>query len=110
MFYGAGAGGVQTASAVLGDLVSDAKRHVAGGQMADGIAGGNGAAVTEVTTELHGQILATDECAISGQIARFRFDVELRYKRFLHAPIGQRDRFLDQPHNVAGELRDLRIA
>ncbi len=31
MFYGAGAGGVQTASAVLGDLVSAAKRHLAGG-------------------------------------------------------------------------------
>jgi homoserine dehydrogenase len=31
MFYGAGAGGVQTASAILGDLVSAAKRHVAGG-------------------------------------------------------------------------------
>ena len=31
MFYGAGAGGVQTASAVMGDLVSAAKRHVAGG-------------------------------------------------------------------------------
>lgn len=31
MFYGAGAGGVQTASAVLGDLVSVARRHVAGG-------------------------------------------------------------------------------
>jgi homoserine dehydrogenase len=31
MFYGAGAGGVQTASAVMGDLVSAAKRHVVGG-------------------------------------------------------------------------------
>ena len=31
MFYGSGAGGSQTASAVLGDLVSAAKRHVAGG-------------------------------------------------------------------------------
>ena len=31
MFYGAGAGGQQTASAVLGDLVSAAKRHLAGG-------------------------------------------------------------------------------
>jgi homoserine dehydrogenase len=31
MFYGAGAGGAQTASAVLGDLVSAAKRHVIGG-------------------------------------------------------------------------------
>ena len=31
MFYGAGAGGPETASAILGDLVSAAKRHVAGG-------------------------------------------------------------------------------
>lgn len=31
MFYGAGAGGLQTASAVLGDLVSIARRHVVGG-------------------------------------------------------------------------------
>ncbi|GAA3597159.1 homoserine dehydrogenase [Klugiella xanthotipulae] len=31
MFYGAGAGGVETASAVMGDLVSAARRHVAGG-------------------------------------------------------------------------------
>ncbi len=31
MFYGAGAGGLQTASAVLGDLVSAARRHVVGG-------------------------------------------------------------------------------
>lgn len=31
MFYGAGAGGVQTASAVLGDIVSIARRHIAGG-------------------------------------------------------------------------------
>lgn len=31
MFYGAGAGGVQTASAVLGDVVSAGRRHIAGG-------------------------------------------------------------------------------
>ena len=31
MFYGAGAGGPETASAVLGNLVSAAKRHLAGG-------------------------------------------------------------------------------
>jgi homoserine dehydrogenase len=31
MFYGAGAGGQQTASAVLGDIVSAARRHVVGG-------------------------------------------------------------------------------
>ncbi|MHB1234746.1 MAG: homoserine dehydrogenase [Microbacteriaceae bacterium] len=31
MFYGAGAGGIESASAVLGDLVSAARRHVIGG-------------------------------------------------------------------------------
>jgi homoserine dehydrogenase len=31
MFYGAGAGGPETASAVMGDLVSAARRHVVGG-------------------------------------------------------------------------------
>jgi homoserine dehydrogenase len=31
MFYGAGAGGKETASAVMGDLVSAARRHVVGG-------------------------------------------------------------------------------
>ncbi|WP_157155550.1 MULTISPECIES: homoserine dehydrogenase [unclassified Diaminobutyricimonas] len=31
MFYGAGAGGLETSSAVLGDLVSAARRHVIGG-------------------------------------------------------------------------------
>lgn len=31
MFYGAGAGGAETASAVLGDLVSAARRHIVGG-------------------------------------------------------------------------------
>ena len=31
MFYGAGAGGLETASAVLGDLVTAARRHVIGG-------------------------------------------------------------------------------
>jgi homoserine dehydrogenase len=31
MFYGAGAGGVETASAVMGDVVSVARRHVVGG-------------------------------------------------------------------------------
>jgi len=31
MFYGAGAGGAETASAVLGDVVSAARRHVVGG-------------------------------------------------------------------------------
>ncbi|MBX3093055.1 MAG: homoserine dehydrogenase [Cryobacterium sp.] len=43
MFYGAGAGGRETASAVLGDVVSAARRHVIGGP---GIAESHGATVT----------------------------------------------------------------
>ena len=43
MFYGAGAGGRETASAVLGDVVSAARRHVIGGP---GIAESHGAQVT----------------------------------------------------------------
>src|SRR5690606_28637450 len=43
MFYGAGAGGRETASAVLGDVVSAARRHVIGGP---GIAESHGAKVT----------------------------------------------------------------
>jgi homoserine dehydrogenase len=39
MFYGAGAGGPETASAVLGDLVSAARRHVIGGPGLIGSAG-----------------------------------------------------------------------
>lgn len=42
MFYGAGAGGRETASAVLGDVVSAARRHVIGGP---GIAESHGAKV-----------------------------------------------------------------
>jgi homoserine dehydrogenase len=43
MFYGAGAGGPQTASAVLGDVVSAAKRHLVGGP---GIADSSHASLT----------------------------------------------------------------
>lgn len=48
MFYGAGAGGRETASAVLGDVVSAARRHLIGGP---GIAESHGAAVTILPIE-----------------------------------------------------------
>ena len=38
MFYGAGAGGRETASAVMGDVVSAARRHIAGGVGVGGVA------------------------------------------------------------------------
>ncbi|MEH0109279.1 homoserine dehydrogenase [Tersicoccus sp. MR15.9] len=48
MFYGAGAGGVPTASAVLGDIVSSARRRVLGGP---GVTESVGAHVTPVGLE-----------------------------------------------------------
>lgn len=48
MFYGAGAGGVPTASAVLGDIVSSARRRVLGGP---GVTESVGASVTPVGLE-----------------------------------------------------------
>lgn len=57
MFYGAGAGGVQTASAVLGDLVSTVRRRIAGG-----------AAIGE-STRANLPTLPIDEIATRYQIA-----------------------------------------
>lgn len=59
MFYGAGAGGPETASAVLGDLVSIARRHVAGGP---GMAGS-----THANLELapFGDVAARHEVALT---------------------------------------------
>ncbi|MBL5973997.1 MAG: homoserine dehydrogenase [Candidatus Leucobacter sulfamidivorax] len=76
MFYGAGAGGVETASAVLGDLVSAARRHVVGGP---GIPGSAHAdlpllPVGEVTTSYQIMLQVRDEpgvlAAIAGILAR----------------------------------------
>jgi len=71
MFYGAGAGGVQTASAVLGDLVSVARRHVVGGP-------GYGASshadlpvldISKVTTRYAVTLEVTDEPGVLATIA-----------------------------------------
>ncbi|WP_306231513.1 homoserine dehydrogenase [Agrococcus beijingensis] len=59
MFYGAGAGGPETASAVLGDLVSIARRHVLGGPGA--------AASTHADLEIapFGDVLARHELGLT---------------------------------------------
>ncbi len=71
MFYGAGAGGVETASAVLGDLVSAARRHVAGGP-------GTGESthanlpilgIGAVTTRYQLTLVVTDKPGVLAQIA-----------------------------------------
>lgn len=71
MFYGAGAGGAETASAVLGDLVSAARRHVVGGP---GIAGSLHAdlpilPVGEVNTAYQIMLQVRDEPGVLAGIA-----------------------------------------
>lgn len=71
MFYGAGAGGVETASAVLGDLVSAARRHVVGGP---GIPGSSHAdvpllSIGEVNTRYQIMLEVRDEPGVLAKIA-----------------------------------------
>jgi len=71
MFYGAGAGGTETASAVLGDLVTAARRHVAGGP---GIPGSSHAAlpilpIGEVFTRYQIMLQVKDEPGVLAKIA-----------------------------------------
>ncbi|MFC4243009.1 homoserine dehydrogenase [Gryllotalpicola reticulitermitis] len=72
MFYGAGAGGLQTASAVLGDVVSAARRHVAGGP---GVAESTHAnlpalPVSAALTRYHVMLHVTDQPGVLAEIAQ----------------------------------------
>jgi homoserine dehydrogenase len=71
MFYGSGAGGTQTASAVLGDLVSAAKRHVAGGPgLADSVhANLPVLPIDRINTRYQITIQAKDQPGVLAQIA-----------------------------------------
>ncbi|HEY1532055.1 MAG TPA: homoserine dehydrogenase [Galbitalea sp.] len=71
MFYGAGAGGLQTASAVLGDLVSAARRHVIGGP---GVAESNHAnlpvlPIARITTRYQITLQVADRSGVLAAIA-----------------------------------------
>ena len=71
MFYGAGAGGKETASAVLGDLVSAARRHVVGGP---GVAESNNAnlpilPMSSVTTRYQITLSVVDEPGVLAAVA-----------------------------------------
>jgi homoserine dehydrogenase len=71
MFYGAGAGGLQTASAVLGDVVSAARRHVVGGP---GVAESTHANlplldISQVLTRYQITLQVTDEPGVLASIA-----------------------------------------
>lgn len=71
MFYGSGAGGTQTASAVLGDVVSAAKRHVAGGPgLADSIhANFEVLGMDRVNTRYVIQLAVSDQPGVLAKIA-----------------------------------------
>ncbi|SEC04751.1 homoserine dehydrogenase [Paramicrobacterium humi] len=71
MFYGAGAGGLQTASAILGDVVSAARRHVAGGP---GLVGSSHAAlpllsIDDVITKYQINLLVEDRPGVLAELA-----------------------------------------
>ncbi len=71
MFYGAGAGGLETSSAVLGDLVSAARRHVVGGP---GLAESTHATfpilpISEIRTRYHISLEVTDASGVLADIA-----------------------------------------
>lgn len=71
MFYGAGAGGVQTASAILGDVVSAARRHVAGGP---GLVGSSHAglpllSIDDVITKYQINLLVEDRPGVLAELA-----------------------------------------
>ncbi len=76
MFYGAGAGGVETASAVLGDLVSAARRHVVGGP---GVAESTHAQlpvldIGQVITRYQITLEVADQPGVLAQVARILSD------------------------------------
>ena len=71
MFYGAGAGGLQTSSAVLGDLVSAARRHVVGGP---GVAESTHAIfpilnISDIRTRYHITLEVTDAPGVLADVA-----------------------------------------
>lgn len=71
MFYGAGAGGPETASAILGDLVSAAKRHLAGGPgLADSThANLEALPVQHISTRFQITLEVTDKAGVLAKIA-----------------------------------------
>ncbi len=81
MFYGSGAGGLQTASAVMGDLVSAAKRHVAGGPgLADSVhADLEVLPISRIKTRYQITLEVTDQPGVLATVANAfaKFDVSI---------------------------------
>lgn len=93
MFYGAGAGGIETASAVLGDLVSAARRRVSGGP---GIAESLHAELpvvdmADIRTRYQISLEVDDEPGVLATIARFASDHGVSISDLRQAPAGEGD-------------------
>ena len=91
MFYGAGAGGPETASAVLGDLVSAAKRHLAGGP---GLADSTHADLTvfsvqSVVTRFQITLEVSDETGVLASIASVFADNGVSVETVQQSPVRQ---------------------
>ncbi len=94
MFYGAGAGGLQTASAVLGDIVSAARRHVVGGP---GVgesthAGLPSVPLVHVESRLQISVIVKDQpgvlAAIAGVFSEHDVSVETLHQSVAKGPAG----------------------
>lgn len=93
MFYGAGAGGIETASAVLGDVVSAARRHVVGGP---GVAESTYAnlpvlPISSVTTRYQITLAVDDEPGVLAAIATVFSDHAVSVEAVLQSVRNGRD-------------------
>jgi homoserine dehydrogenase len=103
MFYGAGAGGLETASAVLGDVVSAARRHVAGGP---GVAESTHAnlpvlPIGSVTTRYQITLHVTDRPGVLARIASLFSAHGVSVETLLQSAAGDRPATAGTPDTAA---------
>nr|WP_218868557.1 homoserine dehydrogenase [Pseudoclavibacter chungangensis] len=92
MFYGAGAGGVETASAVLGDVVSVARRRVQGGPgLGESMHAGLPVLdIDDITTRYHISLAVADRPGVLAAVASLFSELDVSVET-LEQSIPQRD-------------------
>ncbi|MHC2185342.1 homoserine dehydrogenase [Rathayibacter agropyri] len=100
MFYGAGAGGVETASAILGDLVSAARRHVAGGPGMTPVVVGSLPMVPmgDVFTRYHVALTVVDRPGVLARIAAVFADNDVSVETLAQTSPREREARADRDH------------
>lgn len=100
MFYGAGAGGVETASAILGDLVSAARRHVAGGPGMTPVVVGSLPMVPmgDVVTRYQGALTVVDRPGVLARIAAVFADNDVSVETLAQTSPREREARADRDH------------